>query len=214
MNKEIRVLLGVGVLMIVGAVILFKFKGSPAFNPPADPGKLVRAENHMTGSKDAKVILVEFGDFQCPFCATAAPAVKQIREEYKANSDFSFVFRNFPLPQHQYAKLTAQAAEAAGAQGKYWEMLDVIYEKQNEWVGSSNTLETLVKYATDLGLDVPKFRDDVTHNRYTQQIETDLTDAGAIGVNSTPTFYLNGEKLNTTSDYNTLKQKIDEALKK
>ncbi len=214
MNKELKVLLGVGVLMIIGAVLLFKFKGTPTFNPPADPGKLVRDDSRMTGNKEAKVTLVEFADFQCPFCAQVAPAITQIREEYKANPDFNFVFRHFPLPQHQHAQLAAQSAEAAGAQGKFWEMVDLIYTNQNAWAASSNALENFVGYATTLGLDAPKFRDDVTHDRFTQQIQTDLTDAGALGVNSTPTFYLNGEKLGNISDYATLKQKIEEALKK
>src|SRR3989344_175102 len=130
MTKELKIMAGIVVVVIAGAVLLF-MKGNPAGRTPlADAGKLVRDNSSMTGDKNAKVSLVEFGDYQCPFCSSLNPTLEKIRSDYKDNKDFNFVYRNFPLPQHQYAKISAEAAEAAGAQGKYWEMHNMIYDNQ------------------------------------------------------------------------------------
>lgn len=203
---------GIAVVIIAGAVLLF-FKGNaPAHVPLADAGLLVRDDSDMTGSKTAKVTLVEFGDYQCPFCGTLNPSIEKILADYKDNKDFNFVYRNFPLSQHQHAKLAAEAAEAAGSQGKFWEMHNKIFDNQNAWTGNSQPLDIFAGYAQDLGLDVNKFRDDVQNNRFQDKINADLDDGNALGVNSTPTLYLNAEQTGAT-DYDSLKKAIDEALK-
>ena len=142
---------------------------------------------------------MEFGDYECPFCASLNPAIIQLMDNYKNNKDFNFVFRNFPLPQHQFAKLAAEAAESAGAQGKFWEMHDLIYANQNTWVASTNPLDIYAGYAQSLGMNTDQFRTDVQANKYKDKINTDLADANALGVNSTPTLYLNGNKIAATT---------------
>jgi len=213
MTKELKIMAGIVVVVIAGAVLLF-IKGNPAGRTPlADAGKLVRDHSQMTGDKNAKVTLVEFGDYQCPFCASLNPTLEKIVNDYKGNKDFNFVYRDFPLPQHQFAKLSAEAALSAGDQGKYWEMHNLIYDNQNTWVGTSSPMDIFTGYAQNLGLDVNKFQTAVKANQFQDQIRDDLDDAAALGVNSTPTLYLNGEKISATN-YDGLKALIDEALKK
>jgi protein-disulfide isomerase len=166
----------------------------------------------MTGSKQAKVTLVEFGDYECPFCGALNPIIEKLLANFQGNKDFNYVFRNFPLPQHQYAKLAAEAAEAAIAQGKFWEMHNKIFDNQNAWTSNSQPLDVFAGYAQGLGMDVNKFRDAVGANQAQDKIVEDLDDGNALGVNATPTLYLNGKQENAT-DYANLKKDIDEALK-
>src|SRR5581483_190972 len=105
----------------------------------SDSTVLTRNANHKITSTNTKVTIIEFADFQCPACGQAHPALKQILEEYKGK--VTFIYRHFPLPQHQNAILAAKASEAAGEQGKFWEMHDMLYEKQNEWSESNNAEE-------------------------------------------------------------------------
>lgn len=195
MNKETIVITVISVLFIVGMGFLV-WKG-PSFSTPAapivasDPSLLVRANSHMTGSASAKVTMVEFGDYQCPACGAAYPILKQITDKYAGNPDFNFVFRNFPLPQHPNAPIAAEAAEAAGAQGKYFEMLDQLYANQNQWVDSSNPLTFFLSYAGKIGLAADKFTADVAASKYASAISADQSDGNQLGVNATPTVFIN-----------------------
>ena len=171
----------------------------------------VRPYSYMTGKTDAKVQLVEFGDYQCPFCAAANPTIVSIIEKYKTNPDFNFVFREFPLSQHPNAQQAAEAAEAAGAQGKYFEMNDLLYQHQNDWSGTFSPTGTFVSYAQQLGLDTAKFKTEITTSVYINNITQDQLDGEALGVNATPTFFLNGEKV---ADYKNLDSQISALLVK
>ncbi len=155
----------------------------------------VRPYSHMTGNANAKVTLVEFADFQCPACAANYPFIKQVIEKYKSNPDFNFVNRNFPLSSHANAQISAQAAEAAASQGKYWEMMGLLYQRQNDWAGSINPTNIFVGYAQELSLDTDRFREEVSSSKYIDVITQDLKDGEALGVNGTPTFFINGERL-------------------
>lgn len=217
MKKQILVMAGIAVVVLAGAVLLF-FKANgvaPAeVGKPVDAKKLLRDSSHATGKLDAKVIVVEFGDYQCPACAAAEPAVEQLINTYKDNPDFSFVFRHFPLPMHANAQISAEAAEAAGEQGKFWEMHNLLYSKQSEWSASLSPLDMFVGYAQSLGLDSGKFKEAVQGNKFSSVIKADMDDGNELGVNSTPTFYVNGEKFNFSSSYEELIKKVDELLKK
>jgi protein-disulfide isomerase len=215
MTKEVKILLGVGVVILAGGIALFASQPKPLDpSQPIDSTALVREGSRMTGAKDAKVTVVEFGDFQCPACATAAPIVKQVLAVYQSNPQFNFVFRNFPLPQHDNAEIAAEAAEAAGEQGKYWEMYDLLYQRQAQWQGESDPLNTFAGYATELGLNADSFRQSVADRKYSAVIDADSDDGDKAGVSGTPTFFLNGEKLDGIPSFEEFKQKIDEALVK
>ncbi|MEJ0021879.1 MAG: thioredoxin domain-containing protein [Candidatus Doudnabacteria bacterium] len=212
MTKELKIMFGIAIVVIAGAVLLFLKGNPPAHVPLADAGRLVRDDSDMTGSKDAKVTLVEFGDYECPFCGALNPVIEKLLADYKDNKDFNYVFRNFPLAQHQYAKLAAEAAEAAGAQGKFWDMHNKIFDNQNSWTGNSQPLDIFTSFAQILGLDINKFKDAVQNNQAQDKITEDLDDGNALGVNATPTLYLNGKQESAT-DYDNLKKDIDAALK-
>src|SRR5690606_29220292 len=140
-------------LLILGGGALLLLEPAPA-EPGnfVDQSRLIREHNTMTGSLDAKVTVVEFGDMQCPACASAHPVVKQIINEYGDNPDFNFVFRHFPLSSiHPHAQISAEAVEAAGDQGKFWEMHDLLFTRQSEWASGGNPLDKFVAYAGELG---------------------------------------------------------------
>jgi protein-disulfide isomerase len=142
----------------------------------------------VLGTKDSKFTLVEFSDFQCPACKAYKPAVDQIIKEY--GDRIVFGYRHFPLPQHAMAENLAIAAEAAGEQGKFWESHAYFFENQ-----SSVTSDSPQKMAVLLGLDVQKFEEDMSSDYLKDRIFKDKRDANQLGVNSTPTFFLNGKKL-------------------
>lgn len=199
--------------VVVGAVAFLIVMSNPQSEViVTDNTKLIRDNRYGTGSVTAKVTLVEFGDYQCPACAAANPTVIEIIKAYKDNPNFNFVHRNFPLAQHGNAMIAAEAAEAAGAQGKFWEMHDLLYEKQRDWQGSDKPLDIFAGYAGQLGLDVNKFRQEVESDKYEDLIRTDARDGNSVGVSSTPTFYLNGKQSVGVPLLEGLKQKIDEEL--
>ncbi|HWB20172.1 MAG TPA: thioredoxin domain-containing protein [Phycisphaerales bacterium] len=168
----------------------------------------VDAEDHAAGSSDAPVTLVEYGDYECPHCAAAHPVVKTLLSEMP--SDLRFVFRNFPLTQiHEHAMLAAQAAEAAGSQGEehFWRMHDEMLEHQDQ-LDVINLLAT----ASDLGLDVSRFRTDLEASRFRPRVEKDFHGGVRSGVNGTPTFFINGVRHDGGFDEGSLRQAIRAAV--
>ncbi len=154
--------------------------------------------DHTFGNKNAKVVLVEYGDFQCPACGSAHPTVRKLTEKYQ--DQMLFVFRNFPLTQiHPNARAGAAAVEAAGLQGKYWELHNLIFESQDEWSSSSTADRGAIfaSYAEKVGLDKNEFNSVLKKEstRISKKIDFDRALGNKLGVNSTPTFYLNGKKL-------------------
>lgn len=217
MSKEAKILIAIAGVVVIGGILLAIFANPQPTAPgePVDEKSLIRENSHMTKELGAKVTIVEFGDYQCPGCAAASPVVKQIIETYKDNKDVNFVFRNFPLDSiHPNAHISAEAAEAAAAQGKFWEMYELLYSKQNDWATISNPIETFVGYAQSLGLDVDKFRSEVSQRKYADVITTDYNDGVSLGVNSTPTFFINGVKEAKVLSFEEFKTKIDAELAK
>lgn len=212
MNAEVKRLglIGLVVAVIVGVVGgVAWYKQSTA---PTTSEALVRAESHSTGPDDAKVTLVEFGDYQCPACAQADPVVQQIRKDY-ADKSFRFVFRHFPLSIHPNAPIAAEASEAAGAQGKFWEMHELLYANQTAWAEASDPTSQLVEYAKKAGVkDIAKFKSDISASAYLTAIRSDQRDGNSLNIQATPTFYLNGTKLEGVQQYQDLKSKIDSLL--
>lgn len=145
-------------------------------------------EDHVTGPRDAAIQLVEYGDFECPSCGAAFPEVERVRRALEGR--LSFAFRHFPLSQvHPQAALAAEAAEAAAAQGRFWEMHRLLFENQ-EALGP----DELVSYAETLGLDVERFRTDLDERRHRQKVRRQFLDGARSGVNGTPTFFVGGNR--------------------
>ncbi len=214
MSREAKIMLGIGLgFAAIIAVVAIGIKSQLA-PQQVDVSKLIRAQSEHTGNSSAKVTLVEFGDYQCPACKAAYPAVKRITDSYTPNPDFNFVFRNFPLPQHQNAQISAEAAEAAGAQGKFWEMHDALYENQAQWSDSTKPLDLFLGYAQKIGLDINKFKQEVESNKYADLISGDLQDGQDLGINSTPTFYLNGQQLTGLSSFEDIKTRVQSEFTK
>ena len=195
-------------VLVVGGALLFG--GSGGDGGSVDTEKLVTKGAHTKGPDDAKVTLVEFADFQCPACAAAFPVIEEIANEYK--DKLKFVYRHFPLPSHQHARLAAQSAEAAGEQGKFWEYYSVLYDRQTAWSASSDTRKLFDSYAKELGLNLKKFEETIDANKHLAKINADAKDGESFGVNSTPTFFLNGERMVGVPDKEVLKSKINKIL--
>jgi protein-disulfide isomerase len=142
--------------------------------------------DHIQGPADAPTTLLEYGDYECPFCGAAYPIVKEVQS--RLGDQLRFVFRNFPITtSHPHAELAAEAAEAADAQGKFWEMHDLLYESQQHLEQAD-----LHRYAEQLGLDVDRFDDELTRHVHAERVREDFMSGVRSGVNGTPTFYVNG----------------------
>ena len=158
----------------------------------------LNAADHLRGNRNAPVSLVEFGDFECPFCGRAYPVVQAI--EHALGDRLSFTFRHFPLAAtHPHALLAAEAAEAADAQGRFWQMYDMLYQHQD-----SLELRSIEEYAGLIGLDMGKFVRDLRRHRFLDKVRTDLHSGAVSGVNGTPTFFINGRRHDDAWDYERL----------
>ncbi len=144
--------------------------------------------DHVDGSPDAAIRMLEYGDYECPYCGRAYPEVERVREALRGR--LLFAYRHFPLSQvHPHALLAAEAAESAGAQGRFWDMHGLLFENQD-------ALEPhhLVGYAEALGLDVSRFSDDLEEHRFLDKVRRDFMSGARSGVNGTPTFFINGQR--------------------
>jgi len=168
---------------------------------PVDP-----RQDHIQGSVNTPLTLVEYGDYECPYCGAAYPVVKQIQQSL--GDQLCFVFRNFPLTQiHPHAQHAAEAAEAAGAQGQFWELHDVLFEHQQALDDPH-----LVTYASDLGLDVVQFEQDLATHVYAGRVREDFMSGARSGVNGTPTFFINGRRHDGPHDFVGLTAGLQRAL--
>lgn len=202
-------------VVVLGAVVFVGSKngsGSSAGGVNADAAILaVRANDHSRGSASAKATLIEYGDFQCPACGQYEPMLEQLVAEHGA--EVNFIFRNFPLPQHNNAELMARAAEAADKQGKYWQLHDRIYKEQASWENSTKAKELVEGYAKDAGLDVGKFDTDLFDQSVTDRITNDKKDASTLNLPGTPSFFLNGKVLTNPKSYDALVKAVQDAGK-
>lgn len=187
-------------VLIVGAGIFFMSRPAKVL----ERSDLLPDTANIQGVKDAKTYLVEFSDFQCPACGAFYPKVKEIVEKNK--DKMVFAYRHFPLDQHKQALPAALAAEAAGEQGKFWEMHDYIFENQE-----SLSEQMLLESAEKLGFDKAKFETAFKEKKYQDKINKDLSDGAKFGVNSTPTFFLNGKKLDLFSQSD-LEKAVSQAI--
>jgi protein-disulfide isomerase len=172
-------------------------QGSPVAQqqrPPTTRGVPGAEPAHVLGPPDAPVKLEEFGDFECPPCGMFHPILEQMHQEF--GDKLQIIFREFPLvPTHQHALTAASAAEAAGLQGKFWPMHDLIYEHQAEWKKEFNVRPIFEGYAKQIGLDVERYKRDINSDLVAQRIFQDGKRGHSLGVKGTPTVFINGREL-------------------
>jgi protein-disulfide isomerase len=219
MTKEVKLVGGIiaAVVLVLGVGVFLMTRSpenytnsTPSLDPKTKEEALNRETPNIRGKKDSNITVIEFGDIQCPACAAANPAVDQLFKDY--GDKVKFIFRHNPLPQHANALAGADAVEAAGDQGKFWEMVDAVYARQPEWETASDPKPIFRKIAADLGLDAEKFDKALSGQVHRDRINQDKTDGIALGNPGTPTFYVNGEQV-FQGGVAELRNKIDAALK-
>jgi len=212
------------VTVFVLAGLVFLSRNNQVDVSSVDDAKIIAAStangniaDHVYGPTSGKTMLIEYGDFQCPACGSAYPNLKELTTEFK--DKLTFVFRNLPLTSiHPNARAGAAAAEAAGLQGKYWEMHDKLYENQNDWSNSATDQRTSIfeGYARAVGVkDIAKFKADMSNKNVNDKINFDMALAKKIGASATPTLLLNGKKIESDvwADKAKFKAEIEDALK-
>lgn len=206
MNTKTWIIFGVACVALLGGLIAFSKNdqsgidlssvNANAIIPTSDQSGNIA--EHVEGDPKSKVVLIEYGDFQCPSCGSAHPGIKKITEDY--GDKIAFVFRNFPLTAiHPNALAASSAAESAGVQGKYWEMHNILYEQQSSWSNASSEERTtgFVTFAKQLGLDETKFRENLAADTVAKKISFDQATGKKLEVSATPSFFVNGEKVNS-----------------
>jgi protein-disulfide isomerase len=204
MNKKVIGII-VGAIALIIGFIWFTQPSEQAAGTPS---------NHTLGSDSSGVVLIEYGDFQCPACGSYHPILQQVKEAYKDR--VLFQFRHFPLEAiHVNARAGSRAAEAASMQNKFWEMHDMLFENQTAWSGAGDPLSIFESYAQALGLDVAKFTTDYKSSTVNATINADITEGKNLGAESTPTFILDGEKIeNPGASAEAFAALLDEAIAK
>jgi protein-disulfide isomerase len=163
--------------------------------PAVDPER-----DHLRGSVEAPITVIEFGDFECPHCGMAEPVVRDLLQD----TDVRYVWRHLPLTDvHPQAQLAAEAAEAAAAQGRFWEMHDLLFEHQDDLRGVD-----LMRYAEELGLDTERFHDEIKRGDHQNRVAQDVESADLSGVSGTPTFFVNGQRHYGAFDLETLSASV------
>jgi protein-disulfide isomerase len=217
-KTELWIVGGFVIVVVAVALLAYVFSGNatPAsFN--ATQTAAITATDHQRGDSASKVSVIEYGDFECPACGQYESLMEQLASQYGAR--VNFVFRNFPLYQiHPFAMISAQAAEAAGLQGKYWEMHDLLYKNQSEWSTDTSLAPAKVvsqyfdTYATQLGLDVAKFDADINSDAVKNKVQHDLSLGTQASVDHTPTFFINLAQIPNPGSLAEFQSAIDAAL--
>ncbi len=171
----------------------------------------ISASDHVRGPANAQVTLIEYSDFQCPACETYYPVVSKLLTD--STTTIQFVYRHFPLSQHPNAIPASMASEAAGAQGKFWEMYDLLFSNHADWTELSDPTAIFVKYATQLGLNVPQFTTDLASSTLKDKITSQNDEGISLGIDSTPTFFVNGKAIVNPQGYEAFQTIIDTAAK-
>ena len=197
------------VVTVMGLIITLGIIGAQSSTHSGQiPG--LGADDHVRGSRQAAVQLVEYSDFQCPACGAFEPLVAQVSKYY--GDKVAVVYREFPLRQtHRYAQLAAQAAEAAAEQNKFWEYHDLLFARQKSWAGAINVDPVFRSYATELGLDEEQFVADYNSQKVIDRIDQDVRSGTNANIPGTPTFFLNGKRISPQS-FNDFKKLIDQQL--
>lgn len=213
MTKKFWIIVGV---VIIALVAVFYFTGSPAKNSGT-----LKPTSHIEGQGKDGITLVEYGDYQCPYCGEYYSVVKQVAAMY--NQQIYFQFRNFPLTSiHPNAFAGARAAEAAGLMGKFWQMHDLLYTQNQEyydsnetvagWIGLGNPLPVFDQDAASLGLNVTKFNQLYSSDQVDNLVQADENEANSLGLDATPTFFLDGKQVQVNDSLSAFETLINNAI--
>jgi protein-disulfide isomerase len=196
-----KIILPLGVLAIVGGAVVVGVLLSKQTETPIDlRGNDISGTDHTEGNSQATIELIEYGDFQCPACAAMEPIIQKLMQEN--GGWIRFAFRHLPLKEiHRNAVNGAHAAEAAHNQGKFWEMKSLLYANQTEWSSLPDPASKFMAYAAALDLDEDRFAADMNSQEVRSRVESDYQTAQSLGLNSTPSFFINGEKIATPPTY-------------
>lgn len=195
--------------LIAALIFIFLIAGRQGMTPPFELGS-VHPLDRAKGS--GSVIIVEYSDFQCPACRNYYPIMRELFAEFKDKA--IFVYRHFPLSSiHPNADIAARASEAAGKQGKFWEMHDLLFEKQAEWSKLSDPSDAFESYAKLLGISVEQFKVDINSDEVKKFVKAQKAHAIRSGLSATPTFFVNGEKVENPRSVDEFRAVINEALK-
>lgn len=212
--KSIFLWSGVGLLVAAGVWGVVTLSPATQNNGEVSTGLFsvpIDATDHVKGNTESPVTLVEYGDFQCPACGAYFPVLKQLEIEF--GQQIQMVYRHFPLPIHRNAEVAAQAAEAAGLQGKFWEMHDILYIEQADWSGEDDPKEKFVTYAESLGLAIEQFENDIDSDAVKDRVDRDNQAALKDQLNGTPSFFLNNQQIVAPQSYEAFRQLLEQALK-
>lgn len=201
----------VTLLIIAGSIGgIFWYESSRPATPTNEILSVV-SDDWVKGNKDTPVTLVEYLDFECEACGAYYPVVKRLSEEYK--DEIKFVVRYFPLPGHKNSMTSALAVEAAGKQGKFWEMHNIIFENQRDW-GEKQAPDPKIfeNYAQQIGLDMERYSKDIASQEVKDRIERDRSAGQKLDITGTPTFFLNGKKINNPRGYEGFKELLQSAI--
>ena len=190
------IIAAVALATLVSGAMLYRAKRLPALAIPENSTTSAMGGTemvHVRGRADAPVTLVEFGDFQCPPCATLADPINKFEREYA--SRLRVVFRHLPLANHQHAREAALASEAAGLQGRFWEMHDLLYREQSVWSKAPDVRVLFNAYAGMLGLNIDRFRKDMESEQAKARVKSDEQQALALGLANTPTIFINDRRV-------------------
>jgi len=212
-QKRIIVWFSAVLIVVIAAIGAYQVATGPRAELPRKDGTLSLAidlSDHTKGSKTPKVTFVEYSDLQCPACGAYYPMLEEMFAEYK--DSISFTYRHFPLPQHKNALTSAYAAEAAGKQDKFWEMVDLIFKNQNEWSESETASIIFEGYAEKLGLDITQYKNDVISDAVKEKVDRDQKSGKLSAIDHTPTFFINGKMSDNPRSIEELKALIEYAI--
>jgi protein-disulfide isomerase len=205
----------VAAMAIGGGAVLYRAKRPHSLTIPKEKSASMAKESgegHALGPSDAPVTMQEFGDFQCPPCGRLSEPINQLQHDYKEK--LRLVFRNFPLINHLHAREAAYAAEAAGLQGRFWQMHDVLYREQAVWSNSADARALFAAYAGYIGLNTERFKLDMGSEKVKERVDADQKQGLSLGVKNTPTIFVNNKEIDPKSMNPTeLRAAVDAALK-
>jgi len=215
-TKEIIIWFAVIAVLIGGLWLLINAANAPLTPPP--PAEIqnvppVSKTDFIRGNPNAKVTLIEYADFQCPACAAMHETIKELQDNFKDN--LRLVYRFFPLTEiHQNSLISAQAAYAAGLQGKFWEMFDMVYENQESWSDSPQAKSIFADYAKKLNLNLNRFNSDIDSDSTKKFITDEQSQGLDLGINATPTIFMNGKEIQNPATYEDFKKLIQDEINK